>query len=99
MHELPAHRILLVVLEDRRVRRLLPVEHDVEDRVQTRVAGQRLAQFALEHADCVRLHAAAVQDARHVAVPAEAPRIARAERLTLLHLELDPFTAHFGGPV
>ena len=38
VRELAADRILLVVLEDRRVRRLLAVEDDVEDRVQTAVA-------------------------------------------------------------
>ena len=34
MLDLPADRIDLVLLEDRRVRRGLPLEDDVEDRVQ-----------------------------------------------------------------
>ena len=61
--DLPADRIDLVVLEDRRVRRLLALEHDVEDRVQSGGAGQHAAELALGHGDRVRLVPAPVEDA------------------------------------
>ena len=47
-------RILLVLLEHGRVRRLLPLEHDVEDRVQPAAARERTAEVALGHRDRVR---------------------------------------------
>ena len=97
--DLPADRIDLVVLEDRRVRRLLPRQDDVEDRVQPVAAGQHAAQLALGHADRVRLVPAPVEDAGDQAVLAQPARLAGAALLALLHLETDPFAGHTGGEV
>jgi hypothetical protein len=93
-----ADRILLVVLEDRGVRRLLPLEDDVEDRVKPALSRQDAAELALGDADRVRLLAAAVEDAGDEALTAQAPSVGRATVLALLHLQLDSFAGHFGGP-
>ena len=56
--ELSAQRILLVVLENRRMRRVLAVEDDVEDRVHPAAAREHPAKLALGDGDRVRLVAA-----------------------------------------
>src|SRR3954469_22211377 len=63
VRDVAANRILLVVLEDRRVRRLLPLEHHVQDGVQPALPRQNTTEVALRNADRVWLLAAAVQDA------------------------------------
>ena len=65
-------RVLLVLLENRRVGRLLALERDVEDRVQALAARQHAAQLALGDADRVRRLAAAVEDARNQPLLAQA---------------------------
>jgi hypothetical protein len=45
--------ILLVLLEDRRVRGLLAYEDDVEDRVQPAAAGEDATKLPFRHADRV----------------------------------------------
>jgi hypothetical protein len=77
------------------VSRLLALEHDVEDRVKAALAGEHPPQLTLGYADRMRLLAAAVEDARDESLAAEAPRIGRAARLALLHLQLDSFACHF----
>src|SRR6266540_6324830 len=89
-------RILLKLLQDRGVRRLLALEHDVEDRVQAGVARQHAPEVALGYGDRMRLRAA-VEDTRNQAPLAQAPRFARALALALGNLETDPFTGHTGG--
>ena len=60
----PLQRFLLVVLEHRRVRGSAP-DDDVENRVQTRVAGERAPQLPLVHDERVRRLATPVEHARH----------------------------------
>ena len=91
-----AHRILLVLGEDRRMHRLLTLEDDVEDGVQPRLPGHRPAQGALGHRDRARL-AVPVEHAGNHALRAQAPRMARATLLALLNLELDSVAGHGGG--
>src|SRR5581483_3315086 len=95
--DLPANRVDLVVLEDRRVRRLLALEHDVEDRVQPMTAGEHAPQLALRHADWMRLVPATVEDARDDPVAAQPPGLARPAQLALLHLQTNPLAGHSGG--
>ena len=99
MLDLPADRIDLVLLEDRRVRRGLPLEDDVEDRVQAVTARQDAPELTLLHADRVGLVPAPVQDAWDVALLAQAPRVAGSPLLALLYLETDSFAGHTGGEV
>ena len=99
VRDVAAQRILLVVLQDRRVRRLLPLEDDVEDRVQPAGAGQHPPQLALRHADGVRLLALAVEHPRDQPFLPQPPRVGRAAPVALPHLELDAFTRHDGGEV
>ena len=96
--ELSAERILLVVLEDRRVRPVLTVEDDVENRVHPAAAGERPPQVALRDRDRVRLSAAAVENAGDEPLLAQPARLARAGTLARRHFQLDPFAGHLGGP-
>ena len=93
-----AHRIDLVLLEDRGVRLALAVDLDVEDRVQAAGAGQRAAELPLRDGDRDRL-AAAVEDARHEPLLAQAARLGRAEPLALGDDEFGAFSGHSGGGV
>ena len=77
------------------MRRLLPLEHDVEDRVQAALSRQNTTKVALRNADRVRLLAAAVQDAGDEPFTPQAACVGRAARLALLHLQLDSFAGHF----
>ena len=79
------------------MRRLLPLEDDVEDRVQAALAGEHAPQLALGDADRMRLLAAAVEDAGDESFAAQAARVGGAAALALFHLQLDPFARHFGG--
>ena len=93
-----AHGIDLVLLEDRGVRLALAVDLDVEDRVEARGTGERAAQLALGDADRDRL-AAAVEDARHEPLLAQAARLGRAEPFALRDEEFCAFSGHTGGGV
>ena len=73
-----AHRVHLVVLEDRRVRAAGAVDLDVEDRVEARGARERAAQLALGDRDRDRL-AAPVEHAGDEPLLAQAARLARAQ--------------------
>jgi hypothetical protein len=94
-----ARNLLLVVLEHRRMRRLLAVEDDVEDRVRARVAGQRAPELTLGHAERVRRLAASVEDTGDHALSAQAPCVGGPAPFAGLHLELDSFSGHFGAEV
>src|SRR5262249_12016430 len=96
MRDVPADRVLLIVLEDRRVRRRLALQDDVEDRVQAALASQNTTELALGDADRVRLLAVAVEDAGNEALTAQAARVSRAASLALLDLQLDSFSGHSG---
>src|SRR5207302_551881 len=93
--DVPADRILLVVLEDRRVRRLLAFEEDVEDRVQTACAREDATQLPFGDADRVRHLPVPVEDAGDEPLPAQSPRVGGATPFTLPYLQLDPLTRHF----
>ena len=94
--DVAADRIPLVLLQDRRMRGALALEHDVEHGVQPRGAGQRGAELAL--ADRERLRGRApVEDARNEALLAQAPRLGRAEPGPFLHLETKSVAGHGGG--
>ena len=86
--------VLLVVLEDRRMGRLLAFEHDVEDRVQARWAGQDAAKLSLGDTDRVRRLPAPVEDAGNHPVAAQAARIGGTASLALRYFQLDSFTCH-----
>ena len=86
--------VLLVVLEDRRMGRLLAFEHDVEDRVQARGAGQDAAKLSLGDTDRVRRLPAPVEDAGNHPVAAQAARIGGTASLALRYFQLDSFTCH-----
>src|SRR5439155_10544170 len=95
VRDVPADRILLVVLEDRRVCRRLSFEDDVEDRVKPSGARQDAAQLALGNADCMGLLAVAVEDAWNEPLLAQAPSIGRPTPFALPNLQLYPFARHF----
>jgi len=97
--DLPSDRVDLVLLEDRRVRRRLAVEDDVEDRVQTVTAGEHATKLALGNADRVRLLPLSVEDAGDLPTLAQAARLARPALLTLLHLQTNTLAGHNGGEV
>ena len=92
----PANRILLVVGEDRRMDCLLPLDDDVEDRVQPGHAGHRRPELALGDDDRTRV-TLAVQDPRDEPLRAQTTGATRAEILALAHFELQPVTGHGGG--
>ena len=92
------HGIDLVLLEDRRVRRALAVDLDVEDRVQAGGARERAAQLTLGDADGDRL-AVSVEDARNEPLLAQAARLGRAETFALYDDELGAFSGHSGAGV
>src|SRR4051812_21119977 len=96
MRDVTANRILLVVLEDRGVRRLLPLEDDVENRVQASLPREHAAKIALRDADRVWFLAAAVEDAGDESLTAKAARVGRAAPLALPHSQLHAFARHFG---
>ena len=88
-------RILLVLLEDRRARRLLAVERDVEDRVQARTARQRAPELALGDGKRVRFLPAPVEDAGNQPLLAQAAhsRVPRLSRSSTRSLTRSPATA------
>ncbi len=90
-----ADRMLLVLLEHRVVRGLLPLDHHVEDRVQPRRAGQRRAELTLPDDDRARMPLA-VEDARDQALLPEAPDAPRADLVgsALGDLERDALARH-----
>jgi hypothetical protein len=94
-----ANRVLLVVLEDRGVRRLLALEDDVENRVQAARAGQDAAQLPLGDADRMRRVPASVQDTRDQTLPAQPTGRGGTARLALADFQLDSFSGHSGGGV
>jgi hypothetical protein len=91
-----AHGVLLVVLEDRRMRRLLALERDIEDRVEARVAGQHASQLALRDRDRVRLLAPPVEHAGDQSLLAQPARFGGATALALLYLQLHSLARHGG---
>jgi len=93
-----AHLVHLVVLEDRRVRRSLAVDLDVEDRVEAAGARERAAQLALRDADRDRF-TPTVENARHEPLLAQASRLRRTEPGALLNRQLCAFACHTGGGV
>ncbi len=94
-----AGNLLLVVLEHGGMSRLLPVEHDVEDRVRAGIARERAPELALRDAERMRRLAPAVEDAGHEPLVAQAACVGRAATLARLDLELDSFSGHFGAEV
>src|SRR5581483_190790 len=89
-------RIHLEVLEDRGVRRLLALEHDVEDGVTSVRPGEYASQRPLRHRDRVRLLAAPVQDAGNETRAAQPRARPRSGAFALLHLQPDPLSCHGG---
>jgi hypothetical protein len=75
----------LVVLEDRGVSGLLPVESDVEYRVEATVARKHPAQLALLDTNGVRLLPAPVENAGDHPFAPQAARIAGSPALALAH--------------
>ena len=75
-----ADRVPLEVLENCVVRGRLPLDHDVDDRVEPRRARQRGAKAALAHDDRARM-TLPVEDAGHQALLAEAAHATRADLL------------------
>ena len=73
-----ADRMLLVLLEDGVMRRLLPLDHDVEDRVEPRPAGEGRSQIALLDEDRAGV-TTAVDDAGDQPLLPEAAHVARAD--------------------
>ena len=96
VRDVSAHDVLLVVLQDRRVRARPALDDDVEDRVQAARAGQRAPEVALLDGDRLRL-AAAVQDAGDDPLPAQAPRLRGAEALARSDQQFDALSSHGGG--
>jgi len=92
-----ADRMLLVVLEDRRVRGLLALERHVEDCVQPGIAREDAPQLALGDADRVRLLAPAVEHARDQPLLAQTARFGGAAAFALRHLQLHSFSGHSAG--
>ena len=88
-------RVLLVVREDRGMHGRGALDHDVEDRVEPRGAGHRSPEHALGDCDRRRL-SIPVQHAGNDPLLAQATRVARAELLTLAHLELGAVSGHGG---
>ena len=80
-----AHGVELVVLHDRVVRLLLAFEDDVEDRVQTMVARERLAELALLDRERMRLVPVPVEDAGDHSFTPQASRVAGSPALALAH--------------
>src|SRR6188472_2418979 len=78
--ERAADRVALEVLEDGVMGRRLPLDHDVDDRVEPRRAGQRGPKAALVHDDRARV-TLPVEDARHQTLLAKAAHAAGAELL------------------
>ena len=87
-------RMLLVVLEDRRVGRVLALERHVEDRVQAVAAGEHAPQLTLGDADRLRVLAATVEHARDQPLLAQAARLRGASALAVLHLQLHSLAGH-----
>jgi len=92
-----AYRVLLVVLENRRMRGLLAFQGHVEDRVQARVAREHAPQLALRDRDRVRFLAAPVEDARDQPLLAQTARFGGAATFALRYLQLHPFAGHRRG--
>ena len=68
-----ADRIVLVLLQHGVMRRRLPLEDDVQDRMQPAGTRERAAEIPLGDADRVRGLALAVEDTWDQALPAQAP--------------------------
>ena len=91
-----ADGMLLVILEDGVMRRLLAIDHDIDDPVQPGRAGQGDPQLPL--ADDEGLVGLAVEHARDEPLAAQALDVAGAELIgaALLDLESDPVPRHGG---
>ena len=73
--------------------RLAAVDHDVEHGIQATAGRQRAAQVALGDRDRDRI-LAAVENARDQTLPAQAPRLGRAEDGTVLDHQFDALASH-----
>ena len=95
VRERAADRMLLVLLEHRVVRRLLPLDHDVDDRVQPRRVGERRPQVALLDEDRAGV-TLAVEDAGNEPLLAEAANATRADLVGIAggDLESDAVARH-----
>ena len=95
MRQRAADRVALEVLEDGVMGSRLPLDHDVDDRVQTRRAGQRGTEAALVHHDRTGVPLP-VEDAGHQPLLAKAAHAAGAELLgsALGDLEGDTIARH-----
>jgi hypothetical protein len=96
VRDVAAHRMALVVLEDRRMDGRLAFDDDVEHGVQAGVRVEGGAERALLDHDRAR-SGLAVEHARDQALLAQAPRLGRAEPLTFLDLEAKSVSGHSGG--
>jgi hypothetical protein len=74
--------------------RFLAVENDVQDRVQTAVAGERAPQVPLGNGDRVRRLAPAVENAGDQPLATQSAGVRRASALTLNDLECDALACH-----
>ena len=93
------HRIQLVVLEDRVVGGLLPLEDDVEDGVQAVIPREDAAEITLLDRERMRLLPGAVENARDHSARTQPPRDGAARLLARFDVELDALTGHSGGQV
>ncbi len=95
VRERPADRMTLVLLEHRVMRRLLALDHHVDDRVQPRGPRERGAKLALADDERPRMPLA-VEDARDEALLSEAPDAPGAELVgpALGHLQRDALVRH-----
>src|ERR671937_3128049 len=85
--DVAAQRILLVVLEDRRVRVAVAVEDDVEDGVQSAGAGEHATKVALGNGDRLRVVAAPIEDARNQPLLTQAASVSGTPTLPLANFE------------
>jgi hypothetical protein len=86
--------VLLIVLQDRRMSRLLTVENDVEDRVEAAVTGEHAPQGALGNANCMRRLATPVEDAGDDSFASQPAGIRRSAALALHDLEPHSLSCH-----
>ena len=91
----PADRMALELLEHRMVRRLLPLDDHVDDRMQPRRPGEDGPELALADEDRTRV-ALAVEDARNHPLAAEAAHATRADLIgrPLHDLQRDAIARH-----
>ncbi len=96
VRDVASNRVLLIVLEDRGMRRVLPLHDDVENRVQPSLPRQDATEFAFGNGDRMWLLAAAVEHTRDEPFTAQPARVGGAAPLALLDLQPDSLTRHFG---